>query len=306
MKKFKSFIALMMIACIVFTSAEYASAEAKDKLTVITEENNVENFLINKEANRDIVIKPKEPELAFMFKNIFAAQSSGIGTQVVIGPDSRNMITDTYKYPYTAIARLTMTYEGVSGVAYGTGFLVGGNVLATAGHCLIDVDRNGVKHKLTSLKVEFGYSYSRGTAYLTLNGWDALIYYGDYQTPNPATDYGFVILKQNVATTVGQFGIQTSVSNNQSVFITGYPGDKDSQCRKMYIGEGNVTEVNVDYIKHNVDTYSGQSGSPVYSMGTDGPYATAIHYGGNSYYNYNLARRLESGLVQWLFDNNFL
>lgn len=154
MKKFKSFIALMMIACIVFTSAEYASAEAKDKLTVITEENNVENFLIN------IVIKPREPELAFMFKNIFAAQSSGIGTQVVIGPDSRNMITDTYKYPYTAIARLTMTYEGISGVAYGTGFLVGGNVLATAGHCLIDVDSNGVKHKLTSLKVEFGYSYT--------------------------------------------------------------------------------------------------------------------------------------------------
>jgi V8-like Glu-specific endopeptidase len=99
-------------------------------------------------------------------------------------------------------------------------------------------------------------------------------------------------------------GIVTSTSESETLYTAGYPADMGYYY--MYAATGSILSMTDDLINHNMDTYPGQSGSPVYVLGSSDslPYLVAMHSSGAG--TYNIARRLEPSLFYWLKDNGYI
>lgn len=214
----------------------------------------------------------------------------------IIGTDDRTLVTDTSQYPYTCVARLTITYTN-GNVGYGSGCMISKRLLATAGHCLIDDDGSHAQ----IIKAEFGLNGSY--CFYTTTDVSTYIYYGGYNGYNSATDYGFVYFNSNVGNITGSFGVNTAISVNDTIHTAGYPGDLSSgQC--MYETSGTVSYVDVNILHFDLDVMGGQSGSPLYIIGTDdNPYLVGMVSGSTD--EYNVGRRLNYGLFTWLEDNGY-
>ena len=228
----------------------------------------------------------------------FLPNVTGIGTQSIIGTDDRWKVTNTNQYPYTTIARITVEYQDGT-AACGTGAMVNSRLLATVGHVLIN--KNGSHPK--SIRMQFGQNGSY--VYYDTSSFSSYIYRTGYETDRPVEgDYGFVVFKNNtVSSTTGFMGIVTAPSTSDKLYTAGYPGAMGYYY--MYAATGNIVSMNNDLIYHNMDTQPGQSGSPVYIIGSDGyPYLVAMHSSGGG--TVNIARRLEPELFYWLRDNGYI
>ena len=82
--------------------------------------------------------------------------------RVVVGKDDRVTVTNTYEYPYSAIALLEMGYE-CGCTATGSGFMVKPNVLLTAAHCLVCPRHN---RAISRMYFYFGYQKNGDYGYL--------------------------------------------------------------------------------------------------------------------------------------------
>jgi V8-like Glu-specific endopeptidase len=228
----------------------------------------------------------------------FDSKDPGISTHSIIGNDDRWKVTNTNQYPYTTIARLTVTYQDGT-TACGTGAMINARLLATVGHVLIN--SNGAH--LKSVRMQFGQNGNY--VYYDTSDFKSYIYRGGYETDQSIEgDYGFIVFKDNtVSKYTGHMGIVTVPSESDTLYTAGYPGDKGYYY--MYAVTGSIVNMGNDLIYHNMDTMGGQSGSPVYIIGTDGyPYLVAMHSSGGG--TVNAARRLEPGLFYWLRDNGYL
>ena len=227
----------------------------------------------------------------------------GASTTSIIGTDDRWKITAIRKYPFRTIARIQVQYQDGT-VECGTGAMISPKLVATAGHVLIN--SNGSRPK--SIKMQFGQNGSE--VFYETSSWRAYIYRGGFETDRPVeADYGFIALwDDTVSKATGYMGIQTAPSLDDRLFTAGYPGDKGPYY--MYGATGLIQYMNGDLIYHTMDTYGGQSGSPVYITDkANSPYLVAMHTAGTYTSGgapVNLARRLDPGLFQWLKDNGYL
>lgn len=257
-----------------------------------------EEIDLDSEKYHDIekfVSRPSFPDHNTFMPKQFSQQ--GIGTYSIIGDDERRKVTNTNQFPYTAIARMTVEYEDGT-AACGSGAMISGRVLATAGHVLIN--QNGSHPE--KITMEFGQNGSY--VYYETSNFSSYIYRQDYETNRPLEgDYGFVIFKdKQVSTITGHMGIIISPSISERLYTAGYPGDKGYYY--MYAATGNILRMTDDLIMHNMDTNGGQSGSPVYVNGVGGPYIVAMHTAGGQ--TENIARRLEPALYNWMKDNGYM
>jgi glutamyl endopeptidase len=217
-----------------------------------------------------------------------------LGTSSVIGADGRTQKTATTTYPFRANVFLEVNFPGGSGTC--TGFFIGPRTIATAGHCVYDIDGNDWATSITVYPGRNGGSAPYGSAsacYLwSVGGW--------VNSENTEYDYGAIILPTNKAlgNTVGWYGFFWT-SNNASldedaVRIFGYPGDK--AYGTQWGMKKRIKQVATRKLFHNVDTAGGQSGSAVYETRENGPYANSIHtngvYGGSPY---NRSTRITQG-----------
>lgn len=258
---------------------------------MITGENKEFDFEKDVSDDLNINIPAKQSKLDMFAENV----DLGIDTQSVIGDDDRILVKNVTAYPYTATARLIVTYkDGTRG--YASGFMIGPRLLATAGHVLIN-DKNS---HLKSAVVEFGL-YKKGNYFYKTENIVEYIYYGGYDGYDPDTDYGFLVLGSDVGTQItGTFGIITKIDPGASVAASGYPGGKPY----MYVANGKVIQVRADVILHNADTSEGESGGPLYYLTKEREaYAYGMTSGSAS--TYNIARRLNASLVGWLEDNGY-
>ncbi len=192
--------------------------------------------------------------------------------QVVVGSDTRNQVTDTTLFPYSAVAHLEL-YEDIGsgspeGVAICSAAFVGPNVLLTAAHCLWDdaewggfIDRVVVVPGANGDIEPFGYIDAQ-------NYWipDS---YTTNSNPGSPYDYGLVILgTTEVEAQTGSFeiGILTTSELQDPNFnptTSGYPGDKDFGTQWVS-SEAAFKSVGDDELIHSIDSVQGQSGSPVW------------------------------------------
>ncbi len=179
--------------------------------------------------------------------------------------DGLNVFVNAYggaNYPYSAVAR-----SDVSGSA-GTAFMIGNNVLATAGHCALD--GNHVPTSFGSNTYRFGANAfgSQLTA-----GNPAIIYVSPQYAKSNASypsmyDWALVILDSNCGIDAGYLSIDGPTINSQlgagdMLIIDGYRGGAQYQT----LSYGEFQSYDTSYtIQYSHVTQGGQSGSPVFSQ----------------------------------------
>jgi glutamyl endopeptidase len=202
-----------------------------------------------------------------------------IGLETVLGVDQRVRISDTDKLPWRMIAGLRlMPKPPLSSSFIGTGWFIGPKTLLTAGHCVysqsdfggwigqieVSPGRNGGK---------FPYNTVTATRFSATEVWQT--------SSDPDFDIGCIHLNDPVGDTVGYFKIASLGDADLAdalVNVSGYPGDRGNGT-EQYHHVNRVLRTAAKRIYYDVDTYGGQSGSPVwYQAGrSDHPVAVAVH-----------------------------
>lgn len=192
----------------------------------------------------------------------------------VIGPDGRSRITATTSYPSSAIGQLTFTQRGSAYLC--TGFLIDPNTVLTAGHCVHEGGAGGVY----SQNVLFTPGRNGATAPFGSCGAEAVEASPEWlATATEEGDYGWVQLDCLIGELVGWFGYTaTGDVTGATAEVRGYPGDRPPGT--MWTMGGSIAQVDAALAFYAMDTFGGQSGSPVYDPdrpSCGGPCALAVH-----------------------------
>jgi glutamyl endopeptidase len=193
----------------------------------------------------------------------------------VLGADGRTQVDPTTGNPSRFIGQI------VIGGSICTGWLVDADTVITAGHCVsngagtfFDVNtmtfipgRNGGTEPYGSCGVDASY---------TTNGF--------HVGASKLYDYGAIILDCTIGTTTGWMGYFKvgGITGLQGLtaHVRGYPGDKP--LGTQWTMRGTVAASQKRFVYYAIDTFGGQSGSPVYQFRSGcGACAMAIHAYGN-------------------------
>jgi glutamyl endopeptidase len=160
-------------------------------------------------------------------------------------------------FPYRAIGLLTYNQGGGSFVC--SGWLIGPNTVATAGHC-VNAGRGGPWSTnmrfypgRNGASAPFGFCSAR--TLFSVVGW--------VTSGNEEYDYGAVKLNCTVGNVTGWFGFYATGFSQVglSVLLTGYPAEKPSATQ--WGGGGDINVSQVRKTRYMIDTSGGQSGAPV-------------------------------------------
>jgi V8-like Glu-specific endopeptidase len=210
--------------------------------------------------------------------------------ETVIGPDGRTRVTATTTYPASAVGQIEIHQNGTPANGGGdficTGWLIDRNSILSAGHCVYDpVSPAGWIESATWYPGRNGNTDPFGgcavrTQWAPPTEW--------VQNGRPYFDFAVLNFAtsgpcRNIGATTGTFGLYATPTlnalNNAPAFVQGYPGDKpDGTQWRM---SGRITRANKRFAFYPMDTFGGQSGSPVWwnrSSGVcTGPCGYAVH-----------------------------
>jgi glutamyl endopeptidase len=223
----------------------------------------------------------------------------GLGNaKSIIGPDNRSQVTATTTYPWRAI--VLITFDG----GRCTGWLMGPDAVATAGHCVHSGGSSG--SWMTNVRVYPGrngssspYGSCTAKRLYSVLGWTS--------SKNEEYDYGTVKLNCTIGSTTGYFGFwwQSASLTGLSQTLSGYPGDKPLTQWKS---TGSVALSLGQQIYYLDDSVSGQSGAPVFQNRSGcGQCSMAIHAHGlhdlypHGSYNHGvrITQPVFNNLVSW-------
>jgi len=222
--------------------------------------------------------------------------------QNVIGrSDDRVLISDTSRIPARSIGLLKIIPE--DGVPrFGTAWLIGPRVLATAAHNLLHPDPNVGKTR--SLKVGMAYD---GTA--ARGGWhrvcDCAFDKEWRESPKRGSPFDYAVLKiedRSVGNALGWFGYadyEDAKFGNLVVNIFGYP--MDLKQFHMYGAAGRVQDVDEGRIMYDCDAGGGMSGGPVIARFGEQRIAVGVHVAGGT--RSNVGTRINDNAFR-LFDEH--
>ncbi|MER9067726.1 serine protease [Mesorhizobium sp. M0902] len=208
--------------------------------------------------------------------------------EVILGSDDRVRVTNNQLYPWRCICSLLITAN--TGAQYvGTGWLVGPRLLLTAGHCVYMSDEGGWVSQIEVAPGRDADNRPFGTVVATdmrsVTGWT--------RDGNSDFDYGAIILPadKRLGDQLGWFGYANRPDDylrNVTLNLSGYPGDGGPAHvdGTQWFHSRTVKDVFEKQLTYEIDTYGGQSGSPVWEMTSEGyRYGVAIHTFGTSVNN---------------------
>jgi glutamyl endopeptidase len=198
----------------------------------------------------------------------------------VIGVDDRVLINPTTSFPWRAICSLRIrTKTGKNFI--GTGWLVSPRTVITAGHCLYMHNEGGWAQSIEVIPGRNGalrpYGSGISSSFRSVTGWTT--------SKNRDFDYGAIILPSNYrpGATTGFFGfanLSDASIRAKTLNLSGYPGDKGGSTQWFHARRPlSVTPRTINY---DIDTFGGQSGSPVWYLENGGRYAVGIHTNGGA------------------------
>jgi V8-like Glu-specific endopeptidase len=222
--------------------------------------------------------------------------------EAVLGTDERVKITNTTVTPWKQICSLKITTA--DGKKYiGSGSIISSRLILTAGHCVY-IPRT--KSYVKSIEVIPGRNGSSkpfrshvATLFAASKGWK--------DSQKKEYDFGFVILppKHGIdSARVGSMGVANTSNANVlgwTVNNSGYPGDRDGG-QHQYFNAKKIVQADEKMIYYDLDTYGGQSGSPVwiYDPKSYQRLQIAIHaYGGQKS---NSGPRINSAVFKTIQD----
>lgn len=206
------------------------------------------------------------------------------GLETVCDADDRVRVNATTQVPWSANCQLIIDM-GDSGSARGTGWLLGPQIVITAGHCVFDPDSGEF---FDSVEVIAGMNGpqrpfgSQRVARQKLRASEAW-----KQSGSMAADYGAIILDRPFESPSGvqpaTFGVAVLSDlelESLNVNTAGYPGDRP--LGQQWFNGGRIRSVSPTRLSYMIDTVGGQSGSAVWRRLANGQrQAIGIHnYGG--------------------------
>ena len=219
--------------------------------------------------------------------------------------DGRTQILATGEWPYSVHGVIAFRFSNFT--SWGTGILIGPNVVLTAGHNLYDH-----KYKVYSELESMQFLPAMNGQALPFGPVEVEQYFisPSYLQEESKEDYGILILKEPIGEKTGYFGLaclDPEELQSQRVVIVGYPGDKVASklsCYEMWGMEGDVSHVVQEkgFFKHLVDTEAGQSGSGVWYQDGEDFYVCGVHISGTHLANTAtlLTRAMYKQIHEWL------
>jgi len=211
----------------------------------------------------------------------------------------------------------------------GTGWLLGGNKVLTAGHCVFHKKYGGWA---TSIAVTPGNSVENpnvsASDFAPFGTYDAVAIQATrewVEDTNITMDVGIIHITDPIADRLGHFGIHISDTGadmvDQYVRVSGYPGwrfrkNSDDTMSKvkawgqMWSHSDKIVDVQDGRIRYQLDTSGGQSGAPVILLNEDdtaGPVAIGIHnygFGATDQYHENKATLINASI--WAYIEGWL
>lgn len=290
-KKFNVLLAVLMLLAAVTFTPTFAQAAP------VAEAQPSQSAKVDKEAETSVSSDGKSasfltssPESSVEEKGFMPGKVSSLegtegdlGFEQVIGADNRYRVENTKAYPARAIVHISLNFGNKGGGC--TGFLIGPDTVATAGHCVFSKE-----YKVWATNVVVTPGRNAGTAPFGTCGAKLLhSVKGWTQNLDSGYDYGAIKLNCKIGNTVGWFGYRSTPAipvslTGTGVSIAGYPGDK--AYGTMWKHSGSILG-GINKVYYPIDTYKGQSGAPVYQENYEkkGPYAVAIHTNSGSTLN---------------------
>lgn len=207
----------------------------------------------------------------------------------VIGADGRERLRldKTSVFPLSAIGQVEFVQDGRTYIC--TGYLLDGNSVLTAGHCSFD---GGEDDPVDSASFFPGRERQNG---VVVNPWGGCAVTAVWAPDKwrfdatPAHDYAVMQLDDgcDFSESAGSFGLFTLDGANafagRRLRVEGYPGDKSNGSRWKMVGE--VDRNSVNFLHYPMDTFGGQSGSPLFKWNRPecgGPCSAGVHAYGAS------------------------
>lgn len=220
----------------------------------------------------------------------------------VFGSDDRMLVTDTTRT--VAWQTTALIYDASTG-GWCTGFMIGPDTVATAGHCVYDYHNRRGWWSLSQTRVYPAYNGYTNTApfgscsvrnLYTVRGW--------VDTGNWDYDYGAIKLNCTIGNRTGWYGLTNGGYNTSTRLTTqGYPSDK-RPAYSMWAQHGTITGYagsNQAQLTTYMDIIPGQSGSPVYRTDANCP-RCAIGIVSWESPTVNGINRLTTASVNWLIS----
>jgi V8-like Glu-specific endopeptidase len=203
---------------------------------------------------------------------------SDMVAEVIVGNDDRVPVADPTESPWRHICSLQI--ESETGVQFlGTGWFIGPKTLMTAGHCVFLHDAGGWAKSITVIPAlngsELPYGSSLAKRFHATEGWT--------RDKDTNFDYGAIDLDAPFAPNPGTFGYTAAPDaelRTNEANIAGYPFDRDNGTR-MYFHARAITSLSPQKLFYEIDTFGGQSGSPIF-FNLDGErVAVGLHTSGS-------------------------
>jgi len=223
------------------------------------------------------------------------------GPEKVIGSDDRENVDDTTVYPWRTIGEIVGEFpssDGTTLLRRGTGVLIGTKTVLTCAHVLVKDQQWGENTTFTPGKDGSDEPYGR------INVARQKVKSGYWNEEDSNYDIALIVLADAIGEQTDYMRIEikpTSFFDNAGLNIAGYPVDLGNS-QKLYHAFGHSDGVYGNLIRHDADTESGQSGSPVwtYNEGENERRLVGVHISGGESYNY--AIRITDSFFEWIND----
>lgn len=217
----------------------------------------------------------------------------------VCGADNRVQIGNTTVVPWRWICQLIIRFRNGAS-ARGTGWFIGPHTVMTAGHCVYSHGNGGWAQQIEVIPGMNAalrpFGSQNGTSFRSVTGWTGSA------SGNPDYDYGAIILPNDtLGNRVGWFGfavLTDAALNNLVINLSGYAGDKPFGTQ--WFMAGSISAVEPRRLRYMVDTFGGQSGSPVWRLNNGVRHAVGIHaYGGCPNGATRIVKPVFDNMVAW-------
>lgn len=198
-------------------------------------------------------------------KDVNASTSTSNNFQIrsIIGEDSRVRVTDTTLAPYNSTVFIAA--DGASG----SGAVIGKNTVLTAAHVVKNIRTNPNKDSIYVIPGRDGSKLPYGKFKIES------VYIPQSYIDNPSADRDIAVLtikpldNKGIGEVVPALPIKltNSVTIGTSLKTSGYPGDK--QWGTMWTTQGSILKETNTRLYYDMDTFGGQSGSPVYNSNNE-------------------------------------